>query len=240
MNDEELKDLIAPAVEVEAPSPDAEPTVDVEEAGETPALHRTPDGKFAKADPPEPPAQAPLTEKETVGFYKAMQEERDKRQAAERRIAELTARAEPAEPPDPTSELQMALYGQKLGVSRKFAEREYGKDAMAAVHDWASAKCDADPAFNTMMRSSDDPYEDAMQAFNRERVLKEVGPGELDEFKAWKAAKADPAQQTPPPPQSTPQPPVPRSLATAPGNGAAGKAHVPVGEGLAFASIIKG
>jgi len=38
--------------------------------------------------------------------------------------------------------------------------------------------------------ASDDPYEAAYQAYSRERVLSEVQPSDLDEFKAWKAIKA--------------------------------------------------
>ena len=236
MNDEELKDLIAPAITESEPAP-AMPAP--EPPAEGPA--RAPDGKFAaKASDaaPEPATpQPPLTEKETVGFYKAMQEERDKRQAAERRIAELTANQPPPAPLDTATELQQALYGQKLGVSRKFAEREYGKDTIATVHDWASARCDADPAFNDHMRSSDDPYEAAMAAYNREQILAEVkSPDDLAQFNAWKAAQAAGQAETPPPPPP-PSPPAPKSLVNAPGNGAVGKAHVPLSDDAAYAAL---
>ena len=45
-----------------------------------------------------PPPQPPLNERETAGFYRAMQEEREKRQALERQLAELKAR--PRDPGD--------------------------------------------------------------------------------------------------------------------------------------------
>lgn len=241
MNDEELKALIGKPVDDAAAAPVEEPPAPEPVAA---SPDRGPDGKFTAratetAPDPATPPQAPLTEKETVGFYKAMQEERDKRQALERKLASLEAAKPAADPPSRDQQVEAAIYGQKLTVSRKFAEREHGKDAIASVHDWALAKCDADPAFNDHMRSSDDPYEAAMQAYNREQILAGVtSADDVAQFKAWQAAKAaDPAS---PPATQTPQTPLPRSLATAPGNGAAGKPHVPVGEGLAYASVIQG
>ncbi len=210
----------APAAEVPAeaapePSPEAEQP-------------RGADGKFAAKDAPKEP---PLSERETVGFYRAMQDERDKRQALEKQLAEFRARETPPAPVPLEAQFEQRLYAQNLLTSRRFAESQYGKDEVALVHDWAAAKCDADPLFNQRMRSSDHPYEEAMQAFNRDKIVAEVSPGDLDAFKAWKSAQAQAAQ-----PQPAAQA-APRSLATAPGNGAAGKAAVPVGEGQAFAGL---
>ena len=215
MDNEELQALIAPAVEIEETTPAREPQA---ESG-------------AK--------QPPLTEKETVGFYKAMQEERDRRQAAEKRIAELEARREPVEPPTQDQMVEARLRSVTLTASRKFADREYGKELLAEVHDWAVAKCDADPHFNASMMSDDDPYEKAVQAYNREQIAAEVqSPDDLAQFKAWKAAQAaaPQAQATPKPAE----PPIPKSLADAPGNGAAGAPYVNVGGGEAFGSFFKG
>lgn len=122
-----------------------------------------------------------------------------------------------------------------LRLSRKFAEREYGKDTIAQIHDWASVKCDGDPVFNHLIMTSDDPYEAAYQAYNQERVLAEVQPSELDEFKAWKAEKGRlQIQNQEPQPQQQAKAPPPRSLATAAGNGLVGRAQVPLGDGQAF------
>jgi hypothetical protein len=203
---------------------------------ETPAVETPP------AATPEPPAQpepqhAPIT---------ALLDEREKRQEAqrkaealERQLAEMRSQQQPPPPLEPTEALQVALYQQNLRASRRFAEREYGKDQIAAVHEWAVRKCDEDPIFNEQMRSSEDPYEAAYQAFNRDKILAEVKPDDFAAFKAWREAQAQAASvQSAPSPQSAPAAPVPRSLATASGTGGAGQPHVPVGPGQAFASVI--
>ncbi len=125
----------------------------------------------------------------------------------EQQLRELQAKATPPEQPEPNEVLQQALYAQNLRASRRFAEREYGKEQIATVHDWAAARCDADPIFNQQMRSSDDPYEAAYQAYQREQVLAEVQPSELEAFKAWKASQAAaPADATPIPPKQPRRP----------------------------------
>jgi hypothetical protein len=170
------------------------------------------------------------------------QAERAQREALERRVAEMTAQASPPRDLAPAEQIEVALYSQNLRASRRFAEREYGKEAIAAVHDWAARRCDEDPIFNHQMRSSDDPYEAACQAYNREQILRTVKPDDLAAFKAWqasaaKASEARAAQSLPTHP-STSRTPVPRSLATASGTGGAGAPHVPIGPGQAFANAL--
>ncbi|MGI8839962.1 MAG: hypothetical protein ACR2F8_04125 [Caulobacteraceae bacterium] len=224
-------------VEEAAPEAQAAETPPAPES-EQPDRPRGPDGKFAPKEPdaaaPADAAQPPLSEKETVGFYKAMADERDKRQALEKQLAELRARAEPAPPPSEADQFQATLYAQNLRVSRRLAEKEYGKDTVAEVHDWAAARCDADPAFNQQMRVSDDPYEAAKTAFDREKIAAEVSVSDLDQFRAWKAATAATGQAQTPPAAATPPP---RSLATASGTGAVGKEPVTVAEGNAYAAL---
>jgi hypothetical protein len=171
------------------------------------------------------------------------QAEKAQREALERRIAEMRAQVAPQRELAPTEHLEVALYSQNLRASRRFAEREHGKDNIAAIHDWATRRCDEDPIFNQQMRSSDDPYEAACQAYNREQILQAVKPDDLAAFKAWQAssAKASEARATHesiPTHPSTSRTPVPRSLATASGTGGAGAPHVPVGPGQAFAIAI--
>ena len=176
-------------------------------------------------------------------------DEREKRQAAqaaretaEKRLAEYEANREPPAPLTPDEAIQQTLYTQNLRASRRFADREYGKEMMGTVHDWAAKRCDEDPSFNQTMRTAEDPYEAAVQAFNREQVLANVQPSDLEEFNNWKATRAQAlattieAAQTPVTAKK-PAAAIPRSLADASGNGATGQAHTPVGEGLAFQSI---
>jgi hypothetical protein len=239
MDEEELKGLLPQeVVEEPAPAAPAEPPA-AEPA--TPGPARGPDGKFAAKETPaaaEPaPTPPPAPEPGHVPIS-AMLDEREKRQALERQLAELKARQEPPKPLEPTEQLQQALYTQNLRASRKFAEREYGKEQIEAVHKWAAEKCDSDPIFNQQMLSSEDPYEAAYQAYNREQIVAKVSPDRLAAFEAWEKAQAEAQAAAPIHTPSTAAPPPPKSLATAPGNGAAGAPHIPVGEGEAFRAAI--
>jgi len=196
----------------------------------------------ALSDPATTPA-APRPREDGHVPISALLDEREKRQvekatreALERQIAEMRAQAQPQRELEPTEALEVALYAQNLRASRRFAEREYGKDTIASVHDWAARRCDEDPHFNQQMSSSDDPYEAAYQAYNREQILRTVKHGDLAAFKAWQSAQ--PAAGQPTPSAASPAPVPPRSLATASGTGGAGAPHVPVGPGQAFMSAI--
>ncbi len=171
-------------------------------------------------DAPPAESQPPLSDRETAGFYRAMQEEREKRQALERQLAELRAAKEPASTAPVERELEVTVYANNLRVSRRFAEREYGREVVSAVHDWAAAKCDADATFNARMRASEDPYEAAKQIFDQEQASRPP------EGAGRPASPIPDFGMTPP-----------RSLADAPGNGAVGKPHVPVGDGNAYGSL---
>jgi hypothetical protein len=176
--------------------------------------HEVANPRVNDVNAPPTQVQTPLTDRETAGFYRAMQDEREKRQALERQLADLNAASEPPSTPPLERDLGVTVYANNLRVSRRFAEREYGKEVVAAVHDWAAAKCDSDPSFNASMRASEDPYEAAKQVYDREQALRNI--------------------------QSLPSTtPPPRSLADAPGNGAVGRAHVSVGDGNAYDSLFK-
>ena len=198
--------------------------------------------RAASADSATPPAGARPREDGHVPIS-ALLDEREKRQAEkaarealEREITEMRAQAQPHRELEPTEALEVALYSQNLRASRRFAEREYGKDTIASVHDWAARRCDHDPHFNQQMSSSEDPYEAAYQAYNREQILRTVKHGDLAAFKAWQSAQPPTGQRTGS--SASPAPVPPRSLATASGTGGAGAPHVPVGPGQAFMNAI--
>jgi len=217
----------------------AEPEV-VEVAGETPALQDTPSAPDAGETPALQTPAPPLSERETVGFYKAMQEERDRRQGLEKQLAQFKAREAAKQPTEPLpleAQVSQALYKANLDNSRKWAVKEYGADAVEKAFEWANARCEPtspsfDPVFNAQVASSGDPYETAVQAYNREQLLTEAGQTDLAEFRAWKAS-----QSGNPAPAAPPTAPLPKSLATASGTGGLGKGAVPVGEGEAFAAL---
>ena len=171
-----------------------------------------------------------------------MLDEREKRQALEKELAAIKARQPTSESPqiaDPAVEAR--LYVQNLEYSRRWATKEYGADTVSQAYAWANARCEPtsasfDPIFNQQIAASNDPYETVVQAYKREQLLERVSVDDLDEYTAWKAAKAASQAQ----PQTPPLAPPPRSLASAPGNGAAGRPHIPVGEGEAFNALFKG
>jgi hypothetical protein len=190
-------------------------------------------GETPAPQPPEPghvPISALLDEREK------RQAEKAAREALERQVEQMRLAREPRHQLTRDQQLEMAVYNQNLRASRRFAEREHGKDTIAAVHDWAARRCDEDPHFNAQMRASEDPYEAALQAYHREQILRTVKPNDLAAFKAWQAAQAAAGQY--PAHSSARSMSVPRSLATASGTGGAGRPHVPTGPGQAFASAI--
>lgn len=186
-----------------------------------------------------------------------MLDEREKRQAAEKALAELKAKqsAEPApQRPDATAdpeaarrfdqnEMEMRLFTQNREFSRRFAVKEYGAETVAKVQEWAGARCDTDKAFNAKLLASDDPYELSVQEWKRDQLLATVKPDDLDDYLAWRAAKdagtLTPAHQAPAPTTVAPPPPVsqppPRSLVAEPSAGGVG--HVPTGPGLAYDAL---
>lgn len=187
-----------------------------------------------------------------------MMTEREKRKDLEKRVAEFEAaqakakaEAEAVKPPefneDPEGHIkardadyEARLYYQKRDFCRRLAEITHGKDTVAKVGEWAKAKGETDAQFNQQALLSDDPYEFAMQAWKRDQVVNQVSPDDLEDYLAWRQAKAAAALDAPiaaapaAPSQTTPKPP-PRSLADAPSAG--GPAHVPSGPGQAFAGV---
>ncbi|HEY2051190.1 MAG TPA: hypothetical protein VGH03_17765 [Caulobacteraceae bacterium] len=206
---------------------------------------RGPDGRFTSREAapdgggrPVEPGHVPLS---------AVLDERERRQAAEARLAEYEAlqreamaQVQEAELP-PAERVEHALYAQNLRASRRFAEREYGKGAIAALHDWAVARCDADPFFNQQMLASEDPYEAAYRSWQSEQVLARVSPTDLADYEAWRAARAAAvsAARGSGPGGFPRQPAPPRSLANAPNAGGSGLPEVQFGPGAAHASLFR-
>lgn len=217
---------VAPVLDA-APGPEATPAPE-------PALSeqpRAPDGKFAPKDTPAPAAvipepvpPAPAPPEPSQVPLAALHEERDRRQAAERQLAEFQAKAKPAEPvaPKPIPDVlddpkgYQTAQDQKIAeqafeirrdFSWRFAVKEHGADAMATVKDWAGQKANSDPAFNLQLLQSDDLYETAVTAWKQEQLLSKVqgvDPATFDAFLAWQASQV--GSQTAPPviPQAIP------------------------------------
>ncbi len=193
-----------------------------QEAGETPTLQVTPPAQ------PEP-GHVPVA---------ALLDERDKRKALERQLADLKAQTPEGPAPEPTPAQQM--WALRMDVSRELMVSQHGEAEAQALHEWGEAKCGSDPHFNAQVYASKNPYAFIRQARQREMLLAEVSPDDLEDYKAWKAAKAN-GQATPTPqPTLQPTPTPPRSLANAPNAGGAGAvAETPLGPGAAFSQTIR-
>jgi len=219
-----------------------------EVAPETPPGPQAP---VEAAPPPAPEPDAGETPSLQAGHVPiaAMLDEREKRQAAERRARDLEdwKRQQEevfAQPLPPDQVLAAQRYQDNLRYSRKFAERQFGKELIDQVHQWAYDRAERDPYFNAEMAAHDDPYEAAVLAYNHEQVLQAVSPADLEAFRAWKAAQAQapgetPALQTPARANHVAPKPPPVSLANASGTGALGANAVPTGEGEAYASLFR-
>jgi hypothetical protein len=248
------------------PEPEAVPEVQPEAQAEPEGQPRGPDGKFLpkEAEPapeaaPEPvqaqqPEPAPEPREPAHVPVSALQEERQKRQALEQRLAALEQQRQQAPPPEPPDryqdpeaweawrdeQIETRLFNERLNTSERFARKEYGSETVEKVQQWAVERGQQDPLFGMKLRQHPDPYEFAVQEWKRDQVFAALkDPSELDQFLAWKAQQANP--QPPPaeaPAPATPAPsPPPRSLASAPSAGTAKPGEQPVGPGVAFDAV---
>lgn len=244
-------EITAPELTPEVPTPEAAPS----------GPERGPDGKFVSSAPPveqEPiPAPAPIPEppaKPEPGHVPltAMLDERDKRQAAEKRLAEYErAQQKPAPtPPDPyedpaafadfqTQQTQQHALNIRLDLSEDLARSKHGEEPVNNARDWALAKMAQSPAFNHEVLSHRNPYEFIVQQHQRDQLVAQVQGSDFEEFKAWQAAKAGLTQSQPAATAAPPAPVAapPRSLAAA--TSAGGLQAIPQGEGVAYDSLFK-
>ena len=174
---------------------------------------------------------APEQTKPTEGFVPlgAVLDERDKRKAAEARLAQLEAQQQPVQMPDPyedpegfaaaqQGQTSAALYQINLRYSERLARVEHGAETVDAAKAWAMAKCDADPLFNAKIAQSDDPVGLAVTEYRRDEIASKVTPDDFKAFQAWKEAQGQLQPAPAVPPNSSPAIPA-RSLASAPSAG---------------------
>lgn len=243
----------APASE----APAAQPAAEAAPAAEAPAAAapeapvaegpaRGPDGKFAAAAPPAEAAPAATADPvaatppaDQLAPIAALLDERDKRQAAERRAEaadlratqlqqwrdqqEARARAQPLptreEDPEGWEQRREAAFqgelrDMRLNNSRQIAEIKYGEDVVSQAHKWGFDRCETDPYFNAKVANSPDPINFVVGEWKREQLLSKIDPTELDAFQQWKAAQA--AAPAPGSPQPQAQPAAPPAAVAAP------------------------
>ncbi|UFS65327.1 hypothetical protein LO749_01820 [Paracoccus denitrificans] len=181
----------------------------------------------------EPPAAKTEEEQRNVP-YEALRDERTKRQALERRIAEMEAaqrRAHIEAIEDPgeraqaeQQQLVAAAVAHKMHLSRQYAERQYGEAFVQEVVDFFEDPQHA-PMSHQFMRAAD-PFGAAVEYYNAAKALREIGPDPnsyreklREELKAELMAELSPTKPKAPP----------RSMASAP---AAGGDSNPIGSGF--------
>lgn len=227
---------------------------------EAPPVEPTPEPQEQALPEPQQPEQ-PRDEGGRFIPITALLDEREKRQAAERRAQELEqqqqSRQQPQDVPDPyddpkgydayrDQQIAQATRQAEFRISERFALKEHGEEAVKAAVDWAMDKAKADPVFAQGYMTNPDPFDWIVRQHQREAIVSAI-PSDvksLDELIEREVAKRMQAATPPPPAVGVPQHPasgaavVPRSLATAPGSG--GKIDdVAIGLGAAMDAVFK-
>jgi len=162
-------------------------------------------------EPAPEPEQQPEAERQQdrAGYVPidAMLTEREKRQTAERELAQYRsqqaqtpqARPDPFDDPegyDRHIEQQLEARVQKVRADTSYAlaVRDYGKDTVEAARTWALEKAQSDPAFNqqvgTVFQTEMLPVDWIVQQHKRDALLSDIGdPSKLDDWFEREAAK---------------------------------------------------
>lgn len=220
-----------------------------DEAGRfAPKAAETPAEPVAEAPQPEPvaatpPAQQPAPEpvKAEPGHIpiaallderEKRKEERERREAAERRLAELESKQQQALAPsiqDPENyqawvndQFARIETGTRFNLSEALARREHGDETVTAAMEWGQQRAKASPAFAAEFVGQQFPIDWVVRQHKRDKLLSDIGE-DPEAYRArviaeWQAANsATPAPQPAAPSQPTaPKAPAPRpSLAHA-------------------------
>lgn len=226
---------------IEAPETEEEVPV-IEQAQEDTVAEQVaePDGEAAEQVETDP-KQVPLA---------ALKEEREKRQALERKFAELESRVgqpqqqvqqhQRQQAPDPYEDpegynayvqntVAQTEWKMRAEMSGRFAEDKYGKDTVEAAVSWAQAEGAKDPTLGQRVQMQSSPVEFVVQEYKRSQTLQALEGKSLEDYlqeqavaKGWIVSQADGAVVPSIQKPSSPTPP--KSLSRAPGNGGVGKA----------------
>jgi len=241
--------------------PDPVPDVQVDQPA--PAVEQPP----VVADPPQPdPAPADPIREDNGRFapVSALQEERQKRQELERRLALLEApkpqpQAEQPRAPDPyddpqgfaafqRQQTQQSMLEMRFQMSHEMAKTQFGPDVVEQARVWASEKAAKDPAFDLAMGQQAHPLAWVVQQHKRDALLQQIGE-DPDEYVRRRYAELTAGTQPAPiaavpaaVPAATPQPvpvpaPPPRSLVSEPAAGGAAIKDIPTGGMTALDSV---
>lgn len=198
----------------------------------------------AKGEPPAAPPAAPEEKASSIPIS-ALLDERERRQKAEREAEEgrqyrrqMEERQREAALQDPEQrqvyerqQIHGMIMEQRLSQSHFLAEREFGKEEVAAAY----AYFDQHPQLSSQLLNHPSPFHAAVEFVRRQRIADEVGADpeawrakEREKLRAELMAEIQPVQ---------PQQRLPGSLAAAP---AAGPAGEPRAQGSAFDAAFGG
>jgi hypothetical protein len=180
----------------------------------------------------------------------ALMDERDRRKAAEERVAQFERQQQPTRIPDPLTDpegalnhtaaaFQSQLIDTKLNLSEVAARRFYGAEAVDAAKDWALQKFSQSPAYQNEVLSQPDPYDFAVQQYKKDQISSSVTEDDYKAFQSWKSAQAILAGTSPAAsaaPQITATSP-PRSIASEPSGG--GVTHVPLDDAAGYNALFE-
>ena len=194
--EDNLEDFFDEADDAAIEASEAQPEPEtVEEAPEAEAVEPAETGEQEQAEEPDSPPPGD-DDKAITGRISALLDEREKRQAAERKAGELEKRLaemekpqeapkpiDPYEDPEGFHDQQRAMVeqvalSQRVQTSKMFAEQQHGSEAVAEAYAAFDAACNADPAVAALSQSiiqNPHPMGEVVKWHQRQKLLDEIG-----------------------------------------------------------------
>lgn len=193
---------------------------------------------------PAPAAEVEPQPRENDGRFApiaALQEERQKRQDAERRVSELEGRQQPAPQPqaiDPLDDpdgfnrniearIQATAAEQRFAMSERFSRKDHGDEAVDKAVSWATQRASTDPVFAASYMRDPDPIGYIVRQHQQADRLALLETDEVAFARSIMERHGLTVATATPAPAPVPAQPTPRSIASAPSSG--GQAEVAMG-----------
>lgn len=167
-----------------------EQTGEVTETAETPTQDTTEVTTEAKEPVETKEAATPAAEKKDTAWHlKAVLDEREKRQAAQRELEELKKQLETTKQPKPKTsvledegkfrnelveDFESRLVNDRLNMSQALAEREFGKDKVAEKVTAFKELASQNPELRNRVFSSALPYHELVAIVDKHNEVKEI------------------------------------------------------------------
>lgn len=194
-------------------TPSGEPTPDAALQTGTTSVPVTPvePAAPAKVEAPAPAATPAATTEAPEGYVPvaALQAERQKRQEAEARLNGGEPAPNDFVPPQPGTpehalyvqeQANLAILNERLENSERFARLKHDDAKVTEVQQWALQRFETDPEWARKVLTARDPYQLAIEEYDRDQAFSGVTPEDMAAFKAWKAGQPAPAAAAVPAP----------------------------------------